>query len=288
MKAEIRDVSESQYHADYSTVSKTMLATFCRSPVEYHETFITKRLPPKLSTKRMDFGTVCHAVLLDGRDLSDLVAEIPVECLKSNGHRNTTGQAWKDFERDNFGKVLLKAGKSRLYQQAIDAVYKHPLADIISKAVCEKAIYWTDSNGLDCRCKPDFMVEMDEFAVVYDLKFSTEISDDAFRRQAKRFSYWLQDAHYSAGVSALYSKPTLFRFWIVEPQYPFRIVPKWFCERTREQSADNRRNKIRELKQAMESGRWVDRWTGEITLAEWDYQDVETEEIYEGDDDEQN
>lgn len=286
--AEILDVTEAEYHADYSSISKTMLATFCKSPVEYHETFVTKRLDRKGSSAKMDFGKVCHAVLLEGRDLTDVVAEIPIECLKSNGHRNTTGQAWKDFERENSGKVLLKNGEKRQYQQAIDAVYRHVLADIISKSTCEKAVYWTDrATGLECRCKPDFMLEVNDVAVCYDLKFSPEISDEAFRRQAKRFSYWLQDAHYSEGIADLTGRPVTFRFWIVEPQYPFRIVPKWFCNRTREMSFERRDKKMRELLECMTSGNWTDRWIGEITLAEWDYQDGDDgEETYEGDSDE--
>jgi len=265
------------YHTDTSKLTKTQLATFIKSPVEFKETFIT-RLMEKKSTKQMALGSVCHAVLLEQKRLDKCFLIYPMSCLKSDGSIN--GKPAKEFREQHpdaigFGK----------YQEFCDiervliAVHRHELGKLIDRADEREMEMVGEYNGRAIKCKPDFWCP----GIIYDLKFMEDISIGQVKRNFKNFSYWLQDAHYSAVVG---SNPG-FRFWIVETKYPYRIKTVVYDERSREIARDSWRRSMDKFIEAELADVWTEPTEIELTLSPWDMPDQDEETELEGFEDEQ-
>jgi len=275
------------YHLDYGSISHSMLSVFCRSPFEYWLTFIQKTMPRKVPTKIMEVGSVVHAVLLERAAVDDLVVQYDADCFQKDGKLH--GKNAAAFRAANPDKVCMKVADVCRVIQIVDMVREHELGNLIAGATAhEKAIYWTDPlTGMECRAKPDFVCDLGDRVVCYDLKISGTISPGQFQRTAKMFCYWRQATHYSSGLTDNYGKPVTFRFFVCESQFPFRIHPYWYDDRSREIAYGSWTKSMIDLAQCYETGDWSDKWTNELTIGPWDTGDdleiTGAEEVAEGD-----
>lgn len=259
--------TDEEYHADTSTISKTMLNEYCNSPVTYDLTFNKGTMARKSPTKPMQLGTIMHSLLLEKKEIEDVVAIYTPECFKSNGAINPVPAG--KFRASIGNKIAVKSKELDEVLACFTAVVKSDLYDAIKQASeCEKR-HGAVVEGVPCRCKPDILCDMGDHILIYDLKFC-DPSPDAFIRSAKRFRYWLQDAHYSAVVREELGKPVMFRFFAVEPTFPFRVHCHWYGPRQREIARDFHVRKLGELKHSMETDTWVDDWANELPLDPWD------------------
>lgn len=254
------------YHSDYGSVSKTMLNLFCDSPKLYEETYLKRTLPTKEPTSPMIVGTVLHGVLLEGKKPNELYQVYPDDCLKSNGAINPKPAT--EFRKSIFPAVAIKEKEAQGIQDAIEAVEASPIADAVAQSTELEKAHYADLYGLPCRCKPDIACDMGDHWLVWDLKFC-DPSPAHFFRSAKSFRYFLQDAHYSAVLTAETGKPVVFRFFAFEPVYPFRLQAYWYEPRQREIAQDFHRTKIADLRKCMATGDWSDKWSNAIPLNEW-------------------
>lgn len=256
-----------EYHADTSTISKTMLNEYCTSPVQFDLTFNKGTMARKSPTKPMQLGTILHAVLLEKKEVEDVVAIYTPDCFKSNGAINPVPAG--KFRASIGDKIAVKSKELNEVLSCFTAVVKSELYDAIKQAKeCEKR-HDAIVEEVPSRCKPDILCDMGDHILIYDLKFC-DPSPSAFIRSAKRFRYWLQDAHYSAVVSAETGKPVMFRFFAVEPTFPYRVQCYWYGPRQREIARDFHIRKLRELKYSMDTDTWVDDWPNELPLDPWD------------------
>ncbi len=264
-----------EYHADTSTISKTMLNEYCTSPVQFNLMFNNDTLARKSPTKPMQLGTIMHSVLLEKKSVSEVCEVYTSDCFKSNGAINPNPSA---AFRESIGrKIAVKSKELIGIYDCYEAVVKSPLYAAIKQAKeCEKR-HDAIVAEIPCRCKPDILCDMGEHILIYDLKFC-DPSPSAFIRSAKRFRYWLQDAHYSSVVAAETGKPVMFRFFAVEPVFPFRVQCYWYGPRQREIARDFHIRKLRELKYSMDTDTWVDDWPNELPLSPWDIGDTHEEE----------
>lgn len=74
-----------EYHSDFSRLSASMLKVWMKSRREFEAIYVTKVKEPQPATKIMDFGSVIHAVFLEGKKLDDVVMQYPSFCLNKNG-----------------------------------------------------------------------------------------------------------------------------------------------------------------------------------------------------------
>jgi exodeoxyribonuclease VIII len=271
--ARLVDMPDDEYHR-HDSLSKTKLAEFVKSPLTYKARYIDRVMPERMASKQMELGSIVHAVLLEGKLLTDLIAVIPDECLSANGSINSRGSAYREFCEREAGKYFVKERQLEPIRQCLESVERSPLAEVLGQSTQrERAVFWTDAiTGLECRCKPDFFIELDDAVVCYDLKVSPMVTMDSFRRQIKSFTYWLQDAHYSQGLMQLTGKPVQFRFWVVEPVAPFRVGCYWLEENiTRVEAQQRWRKSVDDFALAKESGEYVENLQGAVVLNQWDF-----------------
>jgi hypothetical protein len=231
-------------------------------------------MAPKKPTKQMELGSILHAVLLEDKAVDDLVKVYPASCLKSDGSLNPKPSA--QFRDDNPGVTCVKnadhihacvhtvvRGLYREWYQIIqrDEVYR------------EKILHWDDL--LPCRAMVDCFYVADDAIYVYDVKCTETFPPDSFNRTARRLRYWLQQAHYSIGLTKLYDRPVIWRWVIIETIKPYRVQMRWYDSRSAEIATDYRNAKLKELLRRTNSNEWDDDYPQEMIINLWE---VDTEE----------
>ena len=263
------------YHDD-PRIGCSMLKVAENRPWEYRDVYVEKtRAGLDLSERvNIGIGTVVHQVLLEGRDIDDVAVGIPADCLKSNGAVNP--HRMKEYRALNAGKVVLKDADWKRVVGCINAVRSHELGNLLKEPgiTFEEPIYWEDSEtGLECKARPDFCYLGDGVVVSYDLKVSEVVSPDGWGRVARRLQYWLQDMHYSSGLSHLHGQPVAFVFWVVESAYPHRIARYEYDQISRERASESYRMVMKRLKKRLDDGDWRDDWESDrntLTLYPWE------------------
>lgn len=261
--------SEYDYHADYDRISKTMISLFLKSPMEFHLTYIAKVMPPKAPKKRMIVGLLGHAVLMEKKKLNQLAVMYPASCLNKNGDINPTPA--EKFRNECEGYFCLKPSDYRYVEQALAAMAKYrDFMAVVEQATSLEEPYFADSFGLPCKCKPDILCDIGDEIYIYDPKFMENIDPSSFWMSAKRFSYWLQQTHYTAVVKAHFDKPVKFRFVAIETKFPFRQKWYWYEETDLDNAQEAYKKTMESLKSRYDSGNWEDDWESALRLTPWD------------------
>lgn len=279
-----------QYHRDYSRLSKTMLNHFASSRQKFYHYYVAQDHAPPKPTSQMIVGTAVHKILLERIPVENAVTVYDDTCFKVNGHLNPKPAA--KFREENASKLIVKQSELDTINATCNAVKDHELGKLISNqdAEFETVITWTDrETGMECRAMVDFFIDMGDHIRAYDLKTTDQVEPMPFKRTAKRFRYWLQDAHYSNGLEANFSKPVSFGFWCVETDFPHRLCLREYTPHSREMAASHRLRYMTDLQNCHETGDWRDEFTKEkdmMTLEPWD-EDMPVQELEGFDDDEE-
>lgn len=265
-----------EYHADHSAVSKSMLWKFRRRVSAYHREFVLGEKPPFAATRAMNLGDLTHAALLEPYRLATDYVAYPDHVLGTNGAAST--KAAKEFrdEHESAGRVVLKAEDFAAASAMVESVRTAigPWLDVPAKI--EHALYWVDSaSGVRCKCRPDWLVLNEGAAFVLDVKTTTDVSPDEFRRKVETFGYWLQDAHYSAGVRALTGIDPTFLFVVVETEWPWQCAVYRIDDNARAKGEIVYRDLLAQLAERHRDGNWKDEWEGVVNsldLRPWAYE----------------
>jgi len=276
-------MSDASYHDETETLSCSQFKIYCESPVEYYETFVTKRMKKREATNAMKLGTIEHALCLEKKAIDDICRAYPTTCLKANGHLNP--KPARAFAEKIWPLI---AATDQQIEQALmiqENVMKSELGDILRlDAQFEKRVE-SVVNGVPVRCKPDIHSVIGESGTIWDLKCTARIRPDDWWRTASQLKYFLQDAWYTLGAQAKYDVPFQFRFWAIENKFPYRVAPYWYDDRSREIAQEYVRNKLDEFKQRQATGDWSDNWENSGSVTPWQLGANDDGEIvaYEGD-----
>lgn len=246
------NVTRQQYHADRECLSNSALGDFLKSPALYHGRHITGIYPREKSTA-FDTGTVAHQLILEpDADLS--YAIIPRDALNSDGHRK--GAAWKAFESENVGKVLLKSDEFEPIGRMVRSVREHPRANSLlfgDGGERELPIRWEcDRHGILRRSLIDLLRPV----AIVDLKTTTDASAEGFASSAWKFRYMNQVAYYKDAVHALTGEWLPFVFVVIEKDPPYRCECYELDQEFEEQGYNRINSGIERLKACRESGKW--------------------------------
>lgn len=272
-QAEVRNITDEQYHAD-PALSKTKLSEFIDSAEIYYHRHILDRMCGKKETASMATGSIIHECLLLNKSLAEVVDVIPADCLTAAGAINSRGKAWQDFCFEAQGyKVKLSeynAIKAILDSESLDEIRELVMSNRHRSGI-EQPVFWIDeATGVGCRCKPDLFIHHGDRIEAFDLKVSPFVSPVDFKRQVKRFRYWLQDRHYSSGLYHLFGKRVSFTFLVLEPTYPYRVRRYSLDLDSRALADSEYRRHMQRFAECQESGVWVDQWPSELSLSAYD------------------
>lgn len=282
---------KSDYHSNYDRISKTMLTHFSKSVNDYWRYYVAEQEKPPGPKRQMVIGSAVHKIVLEKTKPLEAMAIYPNNCFKSNGAINP--KPARQFEEDNQDKFVVRDRDAELIMSICNAIYKHELGSLVCHpdAVFEKPQFWTCPHSkLDCRLMCDFYLDVGDEIIAYDLKTTEDIYPVGIKRTSKTFKYWLQDAHYSAGLQEIFGKPVRFKFWFVEVAWPFRIAPYEYPPQSRETAVTAYRSLMKRLAECYANDSWKDDWTTKtnfLELSPWDVDSVSPEVELEGFDDDE-
>lgn len=274
-------ISNEDYHADVTRISKSGLDKINKSPLHYYNHYLDKeaielrkKLPPKEWAKT---GNAVGSAITEPDLFKEnyVILDDSEICKEIGGARPTATNKYKEWMevrlKELEGKTILTAAE---YQECIamrDAVHKMKAAKLLfSEGQAERAFYFTDPiTGVLCRIKTDWLATAAGW--VLDIKTSADASPDSFARSVAKFRYHVQDPFYMQGLKENGLDFKGFCFMVVEKEAPhatgFYFIPKEGTDQGKKEIARN----LRTYAQCLEKNEWPGycELLTEITLPRW-------------------
>lgn len=232
----IDGLGNDEYHSLYS-ISKSKIDLFCDDPAS----LVWQKTAPvdfdKVSA--LDFGTYFHTYVLEPDKFKDSFKVLPEFNRRKPAEKQAELDMIEQWKIDGISPVSHEEMKKLEIMKK--SVFAHPTANAIFSAngVSERSFFWKDNNsGVDCRCRPDWLVDLSEnklpFAtedsthLVVDLKTTSDIN--RIDKTVEEYRYYVQDAFYTRGVESVieFSKVDflfVFASTVIDcGRYPVRVV----------------------------------------------------------------
>ena len=216
----VTDEPNSDYHADHSHVSSTMLKRFRQSPRIYEAHYVTKTMPEE-SKHCFDIGDGVHAFALEPDRFAEEFAISP------EGIEDKRLKPWKEWAKEQDpNATLLKHGDAMMIARCVESLRKIPIVNMFldTDGLVEQSHRWLcTETHMDCKFRPDKIFPKQR--CVLDLKTTQSLDDMRFSYDARDYGYDLQQVHYVDGASTLYGGDPadwMFLFAVVETKAPHR------------------------------------------------------------------
>lgn len=206
-------MTEQEYRAAEG-VNKSTLWNLMRSPAHYKYYLDHQRE----DTAAYKFGRAVHAAILTPTAYKRDFVVIP----EGIDRRTKAGkEEYQAFIDSAAGKEILTAEDAETVKAIVSAFKKNRDAmQLLKGTKREKPLFWTDDNGIKCKCRIDAY----KAGTVIDLKTAADASTETFSREALRYGYDVQAAHY---LDAYQHKESAIRpewyFIVIEKAEPYAI-----------------------------------------------------------------
>lgn len=229
------DLSNDEYHKSEG-ISKSGLDLVSVDP-SYYEW--DKNAPvDNEKLKTLDFGTDFHAYFLEPEKFAETYKVLPTFNRRKADEKQAELDLIEDWKKKGFVSVTAEEFKKLKLMR--DSAMAHPtVAEIMAlNGEAELSGYWIDPDtGELCRCRPDYLAQgilkkpswmnPDAETLVADVKTTADINN--IPKSVENFRYFVQDAFYTDGVSAITNTKVDFIFIFVSTtancgKYPVRVV----------------------------------------------------------------
>jgi exodeoxyribonuclease VIII len=206
-------MTNAEYHS-LPSISKSGLDLIHRAPALYRY----RRANPTPQTPAMRWGTLVHTAILEPETMAERHIVAPA-CDR----RTTAGKAeWAAFQAAANGREVISEDEAAALESIRAMAHSDPVAGPILAKISdvERSIFWTDADtGLDCRCRPDAILDN---GYILDVKTTTDAGADSFSRSIAQWRYHVQAAFYSDGYEAEFGAPPKgFAFLAIEKEPPY-------------------------------------------------------------------
>lgn len=206
-------MTEQEYRAAEG-VNKSTLWNLRRSPAHYKYFLEHERE----DTAAYRFGRAVHAAILTPAAYKRDFVVIP----EGIDRRTKAGkEEYQAFVDASAGKEILTAEDAETVRAIVSSFKKNREASALLKGTKrERPIFWTDDNGILCKCRVDALRD----GLMIDLKTAADASTETFSREALRYGYDVQAAHYIDGYQHTKSaiRPEWY-FIVIEKTEPYAI-----------------------------------------------------------------
>lgn len=214
-----RIISNKDYHADTSRISKSGLDLINKSPLHFWDAKLNPARKKIEDTEALLIGRAWHVATLEYSNFN-------TEFAVSPGFNRRTKEGKEDYEffaKSVAGKEVIDLDQYQLVMAMREATLANPVAKaLLASGLVENTYTWTDQEtGIECKCRPDFL---NNNRLCVDLKSTNDASPEAFGRSANEFRYPVQGAYYSDGLEANGIQLDGFVFIAVEKKPPYAVA----------------------------------------------------------------
>lgn len=254
-------ITEEQYHSMRDVVHYSSLKHMMKSP----HTYLWYVKNPKKPTKAMQFGTLAHKAILEGRDfLENYIVEPIFEGLTKNGELTTSPNATSVKEKKYEWYKSLKPNVQVVSQEDYDrlgfmmeSLLSHQFVrDVLKNGRPEVRGQWLDeATGLGCVFAQDFLTF--DSSMQIDIKTCRDSSDYAFAKDVERQKYFLQNSMYAIGSEKVFCRKPKDHLWIaIENCEPWETKVHYVSSIYQEAGEYEFRNNMTKLKYCLNSNKW--------------------------------
>jgi hypothetical protein len=228
---ELLDISNEEYHAQQSRsehyYSSSQLKDILKDPELFYQKYIAQTLEREKKAV-FDIGTYFHTAILEPHLLEE-------ECKVWHGGRRS-GKAWKEFQEEHEGKVIITSSEEEQAKTLIKGIEESPLClEHINdpEAKAELSLFLT-LLGVRCKVRFDLIKLTKEESWIGDLKSTTGSVKGAWdlRQKVDGFSYDLSAAFYVDMVNEYIKRNNLpyasvenFYLYFSSKTYP--VAKRW-------------------------------------------------------------
>ena len=247
-------------------VNVSTLKNMERSPAHY---LYFLQNPPE-DKPAFQFGRAVHSAILTPSAYKRDFAILP----EGIDRRTKAGrEAYDSFLQENAGREIITAADAETVKRITSAVRKNPEAMKLLKGTRrEKTMFWTDENGILCKARADALRpgRNGEPGIIIDLKTTTDAGTDNFTREALRFLYDVQCAHYLDGyMHTVSSVPPVWYFIAVEKSEPFGVNVLKVDGGFTDHGISHRQRLLERLISCRASGKYPGYGTNDMILPYW-------------------
>lgn len=195
-------------------VNKSTLWNLRKSPAHYKYFLENQRE----DTAAFAFGRAVHAAILTPSAFKKDFVVIP----EGIDRRTKAGkEEYQAFLDASAGKEILTAADAETVKAIVKAFKKNRDAvQLLKGTKREKPLFWTDDNGIFCKCRIDAY----KAGLIVDLKTAQDAETETFTKEALKYGYDVQAAHY---LDAYQHKESAVRpewyFIVIEKTEPYAI-----------------------------------------------------------------
>lgn len=251
-----------QEYRENPAVNKSTLWYMRKSPLHYKHAVEN----PGKDTPALRIGRAIHAAILTPDEFE---AEYAVE-PKIDRRTKEGKELYARFLMENEGKNTLSMEENETVQAIAEAVRKNrEAAALLEGCVTELPLLWTDeATGIACKCRVDALRKDKTIAV--DLKTCQNADTDSFARDAIKYGYDVQAAHYLRGVKSINgNKPVEWYFIAVEKAEPYAVNVIKAGDDFLDRGTWQLISLMDKLQACRESNEWPGYGTNELILPAW-------------------
>jgi len=205
---------------------------------------------PRPDTPALHIGRAIHAAVLEPDDFDSMYAVYEGKVRR--------GKAWDAFCEANADREILRAADLEMVESVRDAVFgNHAAWPMLCNpaAQTETSLYW-EEDGRAMKARADLLIDNGDDVLVVDLKTTRDVDPDAFGRDAARYGYHGQLAHYCAGAQAVYGKPARAAILAVEKDAPHDVGLFYLDDLALEAGRAMRADLLARLAECERTGNW--------------------------------
>ena len=229
-------------------LSGTQLVALSKSPAHYKH-LIDNPIEP---TPAMEFGTAAHTMLLETQHFNSRYAVY-------RGEGTRASKEYKDFASKYPNTTIIKQADYERILDMMTVLRQHSLASTLLMSdggQNELELYWSEA-GVACKGKIDRYLPAEN--VVIDYKTASDASPDSFNQwKARSMGYYLQAAHYQAGIKAKHSGTAVpaFVFVVQETEAPYGVQVYELDSSSIDKAHEKRAELLEVYKLSLELGKW--------------------------------
>jgi exodeoxyribonuclease VIII len=274
-----------EYHADYSSVSRSMLSDLKKSPRLYYERYVAQTREPSPPSEAMIRGTRFDVLLLTPALYYQQYAIVPATAPDGDrwDRRKTAHKReWESWLLANSEREPVEADEHAELITMVAAAMRHPdiahLASASGKA--QHRLDWTnDKFQVACRCLID--KSFVSANLIVDVKTAADPSPEAFQRAVVMHGYERQQAWYVDGFRANFGKTPRFLFAVVGSTPPYDAAVYELDRDAEESGRAQNEFLLTRLSELQASGEWLPTWgKGIVTLGLPRWHDPYKSEVY--------
>lgn len=248
-----------QEYRQHPAVNKSTLWEMRKSPAHYKWSLEHQRE----DTAALKFGRAFHMAVLQPEEFNSSYLIAPDIDRRTKAGR----EAWQQFLAEAGNKELISQSDYDMINGMYEAIWTNDDAKaLLEECETEKPVFWVDdATGIECKCKMDAVKP----GTLVDLKSCGDASTNAFMREALKYGYDVQSAHYLRGYRSIYTEQAAFWFIAAEKTPPYAVNVIRASDAFIDRGTWTLIDLMDKLKECRDKDEWPGYGTNELVLPEW-------------------